>query len=108
MTHPVRSTMCATCPFRPNSPYAYLQDTLTLASTESARICHSTGPANAVNPKPGKPARICRGSRDFQLQLMFALRVIDSPTDEAWQRAWRGVLKQKEAIKSLHKPKSKR
>lgn len=88
-TIPIRPTMCATCPYRPGSPYADLQDTLTLSAiSETSRVCHNTGGPNAVNKKPGKPARICRGSRDIQLKVMFAFKIIEAPTDAAWAKAW--------------------
>jgi hypothetical protein len=66
--------MCATCPFREGSPYAHLADDL----------CHSTGSNNAINRRTGKPARICRGARDLQLQVFTAIGVLTAPTDEAW------------------------
>lgn len=95
-----RPTMCATCPYRPGSKYAHLQDKLTMsAMSEASRICHSTGPANAVNANPKQPARICRGSRDIQLKLMTAFRIIDEPTDAAWDRAWEAMKKER-GIKS--------
>lgn len=81
--------MCGTCPFREGSPYAVLQDMLTQSAlTETSRICHSTGGPNAIHPKgTGKPALICRGTRDVQLKVMTVLNVIAEPTDEAWETA---------------------
>ena len=77
--------MCATCPFRDGSPYENLRETLTASAlSEASRICHSTGSNNAINRKTGKPPHLCRGARDVQLKVMFALEVIDTPTDEAW------------------------
>ena len=59
------------------------------AISDASRICHSTGPANAVHKKPPiKQARICRGSRDIQLKVMCALGIIEEPTDAAWDKAW--------------------
>lgn len=80
--------MCGTCPWRPGSPHANLIDALTeSALTDASRICHSTG-SNGLNGRTGKPKRLCRGARNVQLAYMFALRVIDAATDEAWARAW--------------------
>lgn len=85
---PLRLTMCPSCPFRPGSKYAYLAaDLAEKAMTQASRICHSTGKDNAINKRTGKPEHLCRGARDVQLQAMFALRVIDAPTDEAWNAA---------------------
>lgn len=84
---PVRKTMCATCPFRPGSPTAYLAaDLAASACSEASRICHSTGSDNLFHRRTGKKQHICRGARDLQLGLMTALRVISEPTDEAWNK----------------------
>ena len=85
---PVCEVMCATCPWRPGSPYAFLQDELSMSSIhEGSRICHSTGSNNAINRRTGKPPRLCRGARDLQLQVFAALGVIKEPTDAAWEAA---------------------
>lgn len=84
---PVASECCQTCPFRAGSPNAYLAETLAASAlTEASRICHSTGPRNAINPKPGKPARLCRGARDVQLKYFHAIGFIAAPTDAAWRQ----------------------
>lgn len=84
---PVCEVMCGSCPFRPGSPYAYLMDELSACSLENAsRVCHSTG-SSAINRRTGKPPRICRGTRDIQLQVFHRLGVIAAPTDEAWADA---------------------
>ena len=84
---PLRSTMCATCPFRAGSKYACLvADLAQSACGKASRICHSTG-SNAINAKTGKPEALCRGARNIQLQLMATLGVIAAPTDKAWNDA---------------------
>ena len=84
---PVRATMCATCPFRAGSPYAYLVPDLAASSmTEASRICHSTG-SNGLHKRTGKPRHLCRGARDLQLSVMTARGVIAAPTDAAWNDA---------------------
>jgi hypothetical protein len=80
----LNKTMCATCPWRKNSPYAYLRDDLEIsAATEVSRICHSTG-SNAINEHTGKPEKICRGARNFQLMLWHDIGFLPAPTDKAW------------------------
>lgn len=84
---PLRKTMCQTCPFRPGSPYAFLANDLAeSAVTKASRICHSTG-SDGIHRRTGVKPHLCRGARDIQLQVMFALKVIDAPTDEAWNEA---------------------
>lgn len=83
---PVMKEMCATCPFRKGSPYAYLASDLTNSALgKSSRICHSTGSNNAINKRTGKPRALCRGARDIQLQVFHRLGVIEAATDEAWE-----------------------
>lgn len=83
----VRKTMCATCPFRAGSPYEYLaKDLGECALNERSRICHSTGKDNAINKRTGKPEMLCRGARDLQIHLFYAIGFIDEPTDESWGR----------------------
>jgi hypothetical protein len=83
---PVMPESCASCPFRKGSKYAYLKEDLAKsATTVASRICHSTGTNNAINHRTGKPARICRGARDLQLEMFVAMGFISEPTDAAWQ-----------------------
>ena len=82
---PVCAAMCATCPFRPGSPYASLAEELAeSALNNKSRICHSTG-SNAINRRTGKPPLLCRGARDIQLKTFAAMKFIEAPTDEAWE-----------------------
>jgi hypothetical protein len=79
--------MCATCPFREGSPYAYLRlDLEVSALTRASRICHSTGKDNAIHKRTGKPESLCRGARDSQLNLFYKMGFIDAPTDQEWNR----------------------
>lgn len=96
---PPLKAMCATCPFREDSPYRYLVDHLSESAIfETSRLCHSTG-TSAIFPKgTGKQPKTCRGARDLQLQIFHALGVISEPTDAAWDEAW-AKLKAKRKIK---------
>lgn len=79
--------MCATCPFRPGSPYANLAaDLAESALKTTSRICHSTGSNNAINRRTGKPPLLCRGARDIQLKAFAAMGYIEAATDEAWEK----------------------
>jgi hypothetical protein len=85
----VNRVMCATCPWREGSRYAYLLEYLAKsAMTEASRICHSTG-NNAINSRTGKSERLCRGARDLQLRQFAAIGFISEATDEAWETKWR-------------------
>lgn len=72
-------------PLSPGSKYASLApDLARAANTQASRICHSTGPRNAINPRPGKPARLCRGARNAQIEHWHRIGFISAPTQEAW------------------------
>lgn len=89
---PLRETMCATCPFRPDSKYAPLAVELAASAlTDASRICHSTG-SNAINRRTGIKPHLCRGARDIQLKVFHGMGIISAPTDEAWneRRAMQG------------------
>jgi hypothetical protein len=51
--------------------------------TEASPICHSTGPDALVETEERQP-RICRGARNFQVQIFARLGMIAAPTDAAW------------------------
>lgn len=104
MNPPVLKTKCQTCPFREGSPYAHLSGSLALSAlSEASRICHSTGPGNAVNRKPKGPAMLCRGARDIQIRVFHQTGFISEPTDEAWA----AKLAQLQRFMSCPKPKLK-
>lgn len=87
---PVRSVMCATCPFRPGvaDKYARLKDVIAIsATTEATRICHQTGSDNAFHKRTRKPEAVCAGSRELQLKMFAGMGVISEPTNEAWNGA---------------------
>lgn len=87
MSTKIQPKMCATCPFREGSPYAYLvPELIESAMTKASRICHSTGANNAINKRTGKKPMLCRGARDMQLQMFAASGFLESPTDEAWNK----------------------
>ncbi len=81
---PIQPKMCATCPFKEGSPHANLRDDLAeSALRDASRICHSTG-TNALY-KTNAPEKICRGSRDLQIQVFYRMGFLSEPTDAAWE-----------------------
>lgn len=55
---------------------------------EASQTCHSTGVVHGKSD-----THLCRGARDFQIQIFHRLGVISSPTDEAWTDANARILK---------------
>jgi len=83
---PVCAAQCSTCPFRVDAsgrhPDPQLVSRIQLRClTEASQICH--------HPRlQGKPeTHLCRGARDYQLQIFHRLGLLDTPTDAAWERA---------------------
>jgi hypothetical protein len=83
---PVMPAQCSTCPFRTDAngrhPNVRLVNQLQLRClTEGNHIFH--------HPRlKGKPTtHLCRGARDYQLQIFHRLGLLDTPTDAAWARA---------------------
>jgi len=83
---PVMPQKCSTCPFRVDAsgrhPDVQLVNQIQLRCiTEGSQICH--------HPRwQGKPEHhLCRGARDYQIQVFHRFGILDAPTDEAWERA---------------------
>lgn len=83
---PVMPAQCPTCPFRTDADGRHsdvrLVSQLQLRClTEGNQICHHSR-------WKGKPTtHLCRGARDYQLQIFHRLGLLDTPTDAAWARA---------------------
>ena len=80
---PVMKKKCATCPFRENEQGRYNDPQLvnrikTDVLTEVSQICH--------HPRlDGKEeTHLCRGARDFQLEIFHQIGFLDAQTDESW------------------------
>lgn len=81
---PVNTHQCTTCPFL-DTGWTHVRSLLMeRALTEGSPICHSTGGKNALVKSQG-PARICRGARDFQIQALYRMGILDAPTEKAWE-----------------------
>jgi len=94
--YPTCKTMCATCPYRDDSPYKHFRQDLTdSALSEGSRVCHSTGSNNLINRRTGKKPRYCRGARDVQIRFFHAIGFLEEPTDAAWAKKLKemGMLK---------------
>lgn len=89
----VQTVMCASCPFR-DSPEALSVVRALLeqrALNEATPICHSTSGIKG-RALPKSKQLLCRGARNFQLNIFHRLGVIDAPTDESWERKWQECL----------------
>lgn len=78
---------CRTCPFGGREPVelhpeALAQYTRNVVTLQSQHLCHSR------NNK-----QICRGGRELLLRVLYAMKLIDAPTDEAFERKTREMLK---------------
>ena len=80
---PVMKKKCGTCPFRTNEQGKYNDAQLVNRIkkdilTEASQICH--------HPRlDGKEeTHLCRGARDYQLEIFHRIGFLDAPTDDAW------------------------
>jgi len=79
---PVMQSNCETCPFGPNGdPHLRATVEARVISTAS-QTCHHTG---SIHGKPD--THLCRGARDFQIQIFYRMGILDAETDEAWTKA---------------------
>ena len=81
--YPVMSTKCVTCPFRTNDKGRHPDGSLVAqiqkkCFSEGSQICHHPRLSNQ------NQTHLCRGARDFQLEIFYRIGVIDEPTDAAW------------------------
>lgn len=88
----IMGAQCKTCPFRERGP-------VDLRSVIEARIlsgvnqtCHSTGVALGKR----RDTHLCRGARDFALNLFHRLGFLDEPTDAAWDAKRREIAMERE------------
>lgn len=73
--HPVMKARCKTCPFGEEGNLD-VKHNVESRLLEALQMCHGTGWP--------KGTHLCRGARDWQLQVFYRLGVITEPTDEAW------------------------
>lgn len=82
---PVMKSKCPTCPFNEDSSGREQSPDVAASVrnrclTTASQICHHP------RLKGKKQDHLCRGARDFQLQIFYRLGYIDDQTDEAWER----------------------
>ncbi|MEO9124777.1 MAG: hypothetical protein ABI262_08840 [Microcoleus sp.] len=79
-TYPVQKSPCLTCPFAGKEPLilsaSSYQKYLENLIGNGQHICHSSN--NTM---------ICRGGREIQLRFLYAIGMLDEPTDKAFDRA---------------------
>ncbi|MEL7418547.1 MAG: hypothetical protein AAFR62_06600 [Cyanobacteria bacterium J06629_2] len=80
---PIIKQQCRTCPFRTDSRGKY-RDPVLVANiqqrclTESSQICHHP----ALSDK--EQTHLCRGARDYQLEIFYRIGMLEKPTNECW------------------------
>lgn len=76
---PVMKEKCATCPFRAGGWESLREIVTERVLTDASQTCHSTG---VIHGK--EDTHLCRGARDLQLQMFYAMGFLPEPTDAAW------------------------
>ncbi|MBS3951902.1 MAG: hypothetical protein KGZ88_03020 [Methylomicrobium sp.] len=88
---PVMKGKCPTCPFsKDENGREAAPDIADMVRrrclTEASQICHHP----RLHGK--KEDHLCRGARDFQLEVFHRIGLLDTPTDEAWEKKSREIL----------------
>ena len=78
---PVQVNPCTTCPFAGTEPIQLNANRLRevyqkVMTLQTSHLCHTAD-----------DTKLCRGGRDLQIRVAYALGYIDEPTDEAFQSA---------------------
>lgn len=77
---PVQKQRCATCPFNENGDQLIKANVISRILTEASQLCHH------VDNK-----LLCRGARDYQIEIYHRLGVLAEPTDKAWSEAYERI-----------------
>ena len=79
----VNKQKCSSCPFRKNKQGRHRDERLVAriqqdVITDASQVCH--------HPRLSGKAEhsLCRGARDFQLQIYFRMGFLEEPTDKCW------------------------
>lgn len=73
---------CSTCPFHEDTPERIeLANMVRGRSLQMSQICHHP------RLKGKKESHLCRGARDFQIQILYGMGLLREPTDEAFAEA---------------------
>lgn len=81
----VMKKQCSTCPFRTDEQGRHLDVELVgkiqqQCLMEASQICHHQ------RRRGEEERRLCRGARDYQLQIFHRLGMLAEPTDKEWER----------------------
>ena len=83
---PVMPKRCGSCPFgdkgQPDRDVRLANMVRERSLTMASQICHHPRIAGK------KEDHLCRGARNYQLQVFYQLGILPAPTDEAWVSIW--------------------
>ncbi|MDJ0706412.1 MAG: hypothetical protein QNJ46_24340 [Leptolyngbyaceae cyanobacterium MO_188.B28] len=84
--YPVMLKQLSTCPFRTDERGRHPDSVL---AAKIQQRCLTQASQNCHHPSlSGQPeTHLCRGARDFQLQIFYRLGLLTDPTDEVWKKA---------------------
>lgn len=78
-TWPVMASCCSSCPFSDGGDAQIRARVQLSVLSEASQICHH--PRLSSRPE----THLCRGARDFQLQVFHRIGFLEEPTDAAWE-----------------------
>lgn len=74
----VNKVRCETCPFSDGGCLPVRAKVEQRAMTEGSQMCHSTDNKT-----------LCRGARDFQIQMFFRMGFLKEESDKCWEETWK-------------------
>lgn len=97
---PVMPAKCSTCPFRVNDHGRHV-DPMTVSRIQADVISKASQICHHPTLSGKKETHLCRGARDYQIEIFYRLGFLESRTDEAWQKRLQELKSKKE--QSLNK-----
>lgn len=71
---PVNKTRCKTCPFNDDGCISIRTRVQGQVLSTASQLCHGT-----------ENKTLCRGARDFQIQIFFRMGFLREESDQAWE-----------------------
>jgi hypothetical protein len=73
----VNKTLCETCPFNDDGCIAIRTRVQQRVLSQASQMCHGT-----------ENKTLCRGARDFQIQIFYRMGFLKEETDKCWEEIW--------------------
>lgn len=73
----VNASRCSTCPFNDDGCISVRNTVMQRCLTQASQLCHGTDNKT-----------LCRGARDWQIEMFHRLGFLKEPTEECWNKTF--------------------